>query len=164
MKKLIFLLVIAALVLMPSAAMAGGPGGKGGSIIRVPDDYATIQAAIDSASDGDTIYVDEGTYEECLLIDGVDLLLIAVGDVTIEAPAPFCSPHGDTIQIYNSTGTVSDTTGSDGTVTFSTGNMSGGTAVTFTVKNVEHATLIHDATANHDPDGDSDGTTITVSK
>lgn len=62
------------------------------------------------------------------------------------------------------TGTASGTTGSDGTVTFSTGNMPGGTGVTFTVSTVTHDTLAYDATANHDPDGDSDGTSITVSK
>ena len=61
-------------------------------------------------------------------------------------------------------GTVSGTTGSDDTVTFSTGNMSGGTEVTFTVTGVTHDILTYDATANHDPDGDSDGTIITVSK
>ena len=62
------------------------------------------------------------------------------------------------------TGTVSGSTGSDGTVTLSTGNLSGGTEVTFTVTGVTHDTLTYDATANHDPDGDSDGTSITVFK
>jgi hypothetical protein len=62
------------------------------------------------------------------------------------------------------TGTVSGVTGSDGTVTFSTGNMPGGTSVTFTVTSVEHNTLSYDASQNHDPDGDSDGTQITVYK
>jgi len=60
-------------------------------------------------------------------------------------------------------GSVSGTTGSDGTVTFSTGNMSGGTSVTFTVADVIHETLVYDDTADHDPDPDSDGTSITVS-
>lgn len=64
----------------------------------------------------------------------------------------------------DATGNVSGTTGSDGTITFSTGNMSGGTSVTFTVDNVTHDTLAYDATANHDPDSDSTGTSITVSK
>ena len=64
----------------------------------------------------------------------------------------------------DTTGSVSGTTGSDGTVTFSTGNMSGGTSVTFTVTDVTHETLDYDDTANLDPDGDSNGTTITVSK
>ena len=53
------------------------------------------------------------------------------------------------------TGTASGTTGSDGIVTFSTGNMSGGTEVTFTVTDVTHATLLYKSDDNHDPDGDS---------
>jgi len=61
-------------------------------------------------------------------------------------------------------GTIAGTTGSDGTVTLGTGNMAGGSSVTFTVTNVTHDTLTYDATANHDPDGDSDGTSITVTK
>jgi len=60
------------------------------------------------------------------------------------------------------TGTISGTTGSDGTVTFSTGNLSGGGSVIFTVTDVKHSSLTYDATQNHDPDGDSDGTQITV--
>jgi PKD repeat protein len=35
---------------------------------------------------------------------------------------------------------------------------------TFTVTDVTHATLIYEFTANHDPDGDSNGTSITVIK
>jgi hypothetical protein len=38
-----------------------------------------------------------------------------------------------------------------------------GTA-TLTVTGVSHTDYAYDATANHDPDGDSDGTSITVSK
>lgn len=40
-----------------------------GATIRVPEDYSTIQAAIDSASDDDTIEVSDGTYVENLDID-----------------------------------------------------------------------------------------------
>ena len=32
--------------------------------ITVPDDYSTIQEAIEAASDGDTIFVKRGTYQE----------------------------------------------------------------------------------------------------
>ena len=61
-------------------------------------------------------------------------------------------------------GAVSGVTASDGTVTLSTGEMNGGSDVTFTVTDVEHSSLPYDPTLNHDPDADSDGTTITVSK
>ncbi|MEX1157387.1 MAG: hypothetical protein WEC79_00475, partial [Thermomicrobiales bacterium] len=37
-------------------------------------------------------------------------------------------------------------------------------STTFTVTDVTHATLTYSPSANHDPDGDSDGTSITVSK
>ncbi|MDD2665424.1 MAG: NosD domain-containing protein [Methanocellales archaeon] len=39
------------------------------SIIYVPDDYPTIQAAIDNASHGDTIIVRDGTYTENIVVD-----------------------------------------------------------------------------------------------
>jgi hypothetical protein len=37
-------------------------------------------------------------------------------------------------------------------------------AVTFTVTNVTHNSLLYTPTGNHDPDGDSNGTLIVVSK
>ncbi len=39
------------------------------STIYVPDDYSTIQEAINNSYDGDTIYVKRGYYEESLVID-----------------------------------------------------------------------------------------------
>ena len=40
-----------------------------GAVINVPVDQPTIQAAIDSASFGDSIYVSSGTYLEAIVID-----------------------------------------------------------------------------------------------
>lgn len=37
-------------------------------------------------------------------------------------------------------------------------------SVTFTISNISHATLTYDPAANNDPDGDSNGTAITVRK
>lgn len=60
---------------------------------------------------------------------------------------------------------VSCVTGADGMCTVSKSNINKNTAsVAFTVQNVIHASLTYDAASNHDPDGDSDGTNIVVTK
>ena len=38
------------------------------------------------------------------------------------------------------------------------------TSMTFTVTGISHATLAYQPVSNHDPDGDSNGTTITIQK
>jgi len=54
-------------------------------------------------------------------------------------------------------------TASDGTVSYQAGWINGSGSVTFTVNDVTHATLTYDPLGNHDPDGDSDGTSISIS-
>ena len=62
-------------------------------------------------------------------------------------------------------GTASATTDANGRCTFVSGNISKSSPnATLTISNVTHATLTYSAAANHDPDGDSTGTIITVSK
>ena len=45
------------------------------NVIRVPEDYSTIQAAINAAQNGDTVLVSRGTYAGGLLISGKTITL-----------------------------------------------------------------------------------------
>jgi hypothetical protein len=54
-------------------------------------------------------------------------------------------------------------TGSDGTASYQTGWINGSGSFTFTVNDVTLATYTYSPGDNHDPDGDSDGTSITAS-
>jgi hypothetical protein len=63
------------------------------------------------------------------------------------------------------TGTASCTTSSSGVCKISKSGIPGGTAsVTFTVSGVTRSGYGYDAIANHDVDGSSDGTAITILK
>jgi hypothetical protein len=46
------------------------------------ENYATVQGAIDDATDGDTIQLDPGTYEENIVVDVPNLTLQSAGDHT----------------------------------------------------------------------------------
>jgi len=64
---LFYLAVVATLVLvaLPQVGMVVA----GGATIYVPDDYPTIQQAVDNAAAGDTIVVRDGTYQENVAVD-----------------------------------------------------------------------------------------------
>lgn len=62
-------------------------------------------------------------------------------------------------------GTVTCITNSVGTCSVTSPSISNlQPSVTFTITNITHATLTYNQPANHDPDGDSNGTSITVSR
>jgi len=51
-----------------------------GNAIYVPLQYPTIQAGIDAASDGFTIFVENGIYQENILIDSKDIVLQSINN------------------------------------------------------------------------------------
>lgn len=51
------------------------PVGAGATVIHVPDDYSTIQAAINASANGDTVMVAQGTYAENVNYHGKNILL-----------------------------------------------------------------------------------------
>jgi hypothetical protein len=46
--------------------------------IRVPDDHATIQEAVDAAEPGDLVLIGAGTYEEAVIVETEDLVIRGV--------------------------------------------------------------------------------------
>jgi sugar lactone lactonase YvrE len=70
-------------IVLVVAVGAGSLALSGGKEIRVPQDYKTIQEAINAASEGDTILVDVGTYKETIEIPKGLTLVGAERDKTI---------------------------------------------------------------------------------
>ena len=74
-----FALLLVLVFLTASCLIAPVPAKAGSRTIVVPDDYPTISAAIENATDGDTIFVKKGTYEENPLETNKTLSLIGEG-------------------------------------------------------------------------------------
>lgn len=92
-----------------------------------------------------------------------------VGQVTVTVHDDAHSPVANAEVMVNWSGgytaTETGVTNADGQVTFSTPSLPKSTgSVTLGIYDVAHAELVYDSSKNHDPDGDSDGTSITVSK
>jgi len=75
-----------------------------------PEDYTIIQYAIDNASDGDTIYVYNGTYSECLIItkevcligeDNTNTILQSVKPEDITQFNRIIEIYADNVQVKN---------------------------------------------------------------
>lgn len=62
------------------------------------------------------------------------------------------------------TGTATCTTTSAGTCTVSTGSLTSSSALTATVTSLAKSAYTYNAASNHDPESDSNGTAITVSR
>lgn len=69
------------------AAIALCSGALKAEMIEVPGDYATIQAAVDAAVDGDVIKVGPGTYAEQIVISGKNFIQLK-GDQAVIVPPP----------------------------------------------------------------------------
>jgi len=68
-KKIALLLMISVLVGEVYSALISSAALESPSVLRVPQNYPTIQAAVYAATSGDTILVDEGTYHESVSVD-----------------------------------------------------------------------------------------------
>jgi hypothetical protein len=87
----------------------------------------------------------------------------AIVTVRVEDPALAAVPAATVTGAFSAggKGTGTCTTGSNGTCTITKSRLRSGSIV-FTVTGVTHATRTYDSAGNHDPDGDSDGTSVTV--
>jgi hypothetical protein len=97
MSKSVVLLLV--LVLAASGIVTFLPVKGEYRTIVVPDDYPTIEAAIENATEGDTIFVKKGTYEENPL--EINKTLSLIGEGADSTKISFDPPYTDvTISIY----------------------------------------------------------------
>jgi hypothetical protein len=76
--------------LVGGAGLIGGTfflGAVEAAVLKVPQQYTTIQAAVNAAQEGDTVRVAAGTYTERVLISGKAIALVGAGaeQTTIDA-------------------------------------------------------------------------------
>ena len=107
MKKIYFLSVILSCFLIQANSQ----------ILNVPDDHATIQAAIDASTDGDTVLVSEGTFLENINFNGKAITVasrfILDGDTShisrtiIDGSQPLYPDSASTVTLWSGEDTTS---------------------------------------------------------
>ena len=74
MRRMFCVAGVVALALFAAPVLAQEQA-KAGKVLRVPQDYKSIQKALDEADPGDTVFVDDGTYKESIVLRD-DIVLI----------------------------------------------------------------------------------------
>jgi len=85
-RQAIIIGMIAAFMIFGATTIISHNASATGNTIYVPGDYSSIQDAINHASDGDTIIVAAGIYDEQIIIDK-NLTIQGQGDATIIKPS-----------------------------------------------------------------------------
>ncbi|WP_437488846.1 right-handed parallel beta-helix repeat-containing protein [Sorangium sp. So ce1014] len=106
------------------AVVVAGSRAARAHIIDVPEDYPTIQAAVDAAGNGDRIRVAPGTYHESIVWTGKAIALIGAGpDASILDPSPDPGgrcltlvdvSHGSRVEGFTCQNGMTDATSPDG--------------------------------------------------
>ncbi|MDX1615088.1 MAG: choice-of-anchor B family protein [Candidatus Promineifilaceae bacterium] len=127
-----------------------------------------------TASDSNTITVDNGVADPGLHVGDLDATASSAGPsgkwdasvtVTVHDEAEQPLANATVTGSWDNDGSASCVTDGNGQCTVSQNNIHRNTAsVTFTVTEVSLTGYVYDSTANHDPDGDSDGTSIVIIK
>jgi len=73
--------------LVPLALVILAAGSAAQVVRKVPQDFPTIQGAVDASSDSDQIVISAGTYAENVVIDGLSFLNITCKGKVVIAPA-----------------------------------------------------------------------------
>jgi len=68
------------MTMIPTLALSlAALGGDADGVLHVPEEYPTIQGAVDAASNGNEIRISPGTYFESVLIPPIDLTIVGDG-------------------------------------------------------------------------------------